>query len=491
MTNPPITDEQDIDIRASADRVIVGLQQGRQSEALRLLEQERRGEHPVVQEALDRYVAAGAHDALTGMRRAELPEHASTLERLGGALAAPRMPAFSRSTDPNVPNELARLSKTQQYDVYASIVEARGNQAAFDALRRNDHSVLLGLRQENSTLASHDSRRAGTGAYDDHLVVLHRDAQGERSLYVADLANTEPTAQYDHHAGSNGRRLFADSQRPAPLLETAERFDQVTRPRQIEGRDANGDGIRDLGRLQPGTIEMVDARHGADQHLSFRPSATAVADGRDMVRRDTDADGYFTTADISGLEALNNTFKIHRGGEWNTFSAGCQTIHPDRFDAFMDLAYANSQQQRWQYVLTDTTTGLFRDVRVEVQRDQAPQREAHDPRRLDVPDEERRPPAQRPHGPQEHPHDRPQASQIPVTAEDAYLERFFASSERGDLAARRSATHEYGSLPQVQEFDRQGRESLSFERAMEAATRQATTSPAMTQDMQPALTRGA
>ncbi|MBA3930558.1 MAG: hypothetical protein C0521_13305 [Xanthomonas sp.] len=78
-----------------------------------------------------------------------------------------------------------------------------------------------------------------------------------------------------------------------------------------------------------------------------------------------------------------------------------------------------------------------------------------------------------------------------MTAEDAYLERFFASSERGDLAARRSATHEYGSLPQVQELDRQGRESQAFERAMEAATRQATTSPAMTQDMQPALTRGA
>lgn len=491
MTNPHIADKTDIDIRASADRVIEGLQQGRQAEALRLLEQERQGERPVVQEALDRYVAAGARDALAGMRRAELPEHAATLERLGDALAAPRMPAFSQSTDPTVPNELTNLSQAQQYDVYASIVEARGNRAAFDALRHNDHSVLLGLRQENSTLASHDGRTTGTGVYDDHLVVLRRDAQGERSLHVADLANTEPTAQYDHHAGSNGRRLFADSQRSAAPLEASGRFDHVTRPRQIEGRDADGDGIRDLGRLQPGTIEMVDARHGADQHLSFRPSAAAVANGRDMVRRDTDADGYFTTADIDGLEALNNTFKIHRGGQWNTFSAGCQTIHPDRFDEFMRLAYANSNQDRWQYVLTDTTTGLFRDVRVEVQRDQAPQREAPDPRRLDIPDEERRPPAQRPHGLPEYPRDRPQALRIPETAEDAYLERFLAASERGDLEARRSATHEYGSQPRVQAFDRQGRESLAFERALEAATREVTTSPVMTQDTQPALARGA
>lgn len=60
MTNPHIADKTDIDIRASADRVIKGLQQGRQAEALRLLEQERQGERPVVQEALDRYVAAGA-----------------------------------------------------------------------------------------------------------------------------------------------------------------------------------------------------------------------------------------------------------------------------------------------------------------------------------------------------------------------------------------------------------------------------------------------
>ena len=291
MTNPYVIDETSIDIRASADRVIAQLQQGRPAEGLRLLEQERLGERPVVQEALDRYVAAGAREALAEMRRAGLPGHAETLVRLDDALATPRMPVFSRSTDPNVPNQLTNLSDAQKYDVYASIVEARGNQAAFDALRRDNHSVLLGLRQENSTLASHDGRSAGTGVYDDHLVVLHRNAHGERSLYVADLANTEPTAQYDHHAGSSGRRLFGDSQRTAASLEASAGFGQVTSPRQIEGRDADGDGIRDLGRLQPGTIEMARAEHGTDRLLSFRPSAPAVAGGRDMVRRDTDADG--------------------------------------------------------------------------------------------------------------------------------------------------------------------------------------------------------
>lgn len=74
---------------------------------------------------------------------------------------------------------------------------------------------------------------------------------------------------------------------------------------------------------------------------------------------------------------------------------------------------------------------------------------------------------------------------------DAYLARFLAASERGDLEARASATHEYGSQPQVQEFDRQGSASLAFQHALEATTREVTTNPATTQDTQPAFARGA
>ncbi|HEV7271416.1 hypothetical protein [Pseudoxanthomonas sp.] len=491
MTNPHAATGTDIDIRASADRVIAQLQQGRQAEALRLLEQERRGEPQAVQEALDRYVAAGARDELAGLRWAGLPEHAVALDRLQEALAAPRLPAFSRSTDPNVPNELGTLSEAQQFDVYASIVEARGNRAAFDALRRDNHSVLLGLRQENSTLVSEDGRLRGTGVYDDHLVVLHRNADGARSLYIAELANTEPTAQYDHHAGSNGRRLFADSLRPAPAREASVGFEHVLAPRKIEGRDADADGTRDLGRLQPGTIEMIGARHGGDRHRSFRPSAAAVAEGQDMVRRDTNADGYFTTADLNGLEALNNTFKIHRGGGDNTYSAGCQTLHPDRFDEFMRVAYANPGQQRWQYVLTDTTTGLFRDVRAEVLGADAPPRAVPDPPRRDAGDGQ--PPAQPPpRPPQPEAGGRPEASHVPRTAEEDYLERFLAASERGDREARAAMTREYGQQPHVQAMDRQARDGLAAEhrQAMEATHQDVAWSERQRMPEQPVMVRG-
>lgn len=490
MTNPHVTDRTNIDIRACADRVIAGLQQGRQVEALRLLEQERQGERPAVQEALDRYVAVGASEALSGVRRVELPQHAATLDRLGEALAVPRLPVFSRSVDPNVPNELINLSEAQQYDVYASIVEARGNQAAFDALRRNDHSVLLGLRQENSSLASHDGRNAGTGVYDDHMVALHRSANGQRSLYIAELANTEPSAQYDHHAGSDGTRPYADSMRPSLVSAASPRFESVARPRKIEGVDRNDDGVRDLGRLEVGTYEMIRAWHGGEgpRHRSLRPSDAAVAQGQGQVRRDTNGDGYFTAADIGGVDALNRSMKVHIGSSLNTDSAACQTLHPGRFHGFMDKVF-EGRQDRWQYVLTDTTTGLFRDVRAEVQRDQAPPRAAPEPRRPDAPEQER-PPAQHQRVPQQPPPDHPQASQIPATAEDAYLERFFAASQRGDLAARSVATHEYGLQPQAREADRYGREAVAFERELDAAVQPGVAGHATTQDVQPALARG-
>ncbi len=60
MTNPHPTTATDIDIRSSADQVIAQFRQGYHAEAMRLLEQARSDGRPVVQEALDRYVSAGA-----------------------------------------------------------------------------------------------------------------------------------------------------------------------------------------------------------------------------------------------------------------------------------------------------------------------------------------------------------------------------------------------------------------------------------------------
>src|SRR5690606_8404096 len=202
MTNPHPVTPTGIDIRASADLVIAQIRQGQHAEAIRLLEEARANERPVVQEALDRYVAGGAGNELLQM---DLPGNATasvSVQRLQSARAAPRIPEHGRAA--GEPNEFAGLTPAQTYDVYASMAEVRGNQDARDALRVDNHSVLLGLRRENPTWASGDGRgRAGTGLYNDRIVVLTRAADGQRSAFVADRATTDPTAQYSHHAGSN------------------------------------------------------------------------------------------------------------------------------------------------------------------------------------------------------------------------------------------------------------------------------------------------
>jgi hypothetical protein len=89
---------------------------------MQLLEQERRDEPPVVQEALDRYVAKGAETQLTALRRPDAlsAEDAAvvnpSIQRLQAATTAmPRFPAKDEI-------ENAQLTDAQQYDLYASTV---------------------------------------------------------------------------------------------------------------------------------------------------------------------------------------------------------------------------------------------------------------------------------------------------------------------------------------------------------------------------------
>ncbi|MEL4893257.1 hypothetical protein PQU63_17700 [Xanthomonas protegens] len=295
---------------------------------------------------------------------------------------------------------MTTLSDAQTYDVYASIVRVKGNDAAHDALARPNERVVLGLRQENSTFAAMQDRghpatlandnpatprvneaRAGTGVYNDRLVVLWMDANGTRHVQVAQQANTEPTAQYDHHAGNTGQRPLAGGGVENRRFAPSPGYESIAAPRKIEGDDVNADGIRDLGRLRDGTIEMEQGTHpnplrrGAVD-VALRPSQAAVDAGRGAVQRDTNADGWFDQTDVNGVQDLNNTFKIHRGSYGSTDSAGCQTIHPAEYNDFIGAVRGNPAQTRWQYVLTTTTPGPAR----EQQHDQGQPREGVQPR---------------------------------------------------------------------------------------------------------------
>lgn len=446
MTKPYRTDVTDIDIRVVADRVIAQMRQGQPDRALQLLEIEREGERRVVQEALDRYVSVGAREQIDEIHqsdRLQSPELVPVLERLRRAGQPPRVPDYN-GREIDQPNELVGLTNAQKFDVYASIVETRGSQAAKDALQ-NEESVLLGLRKETSTLASMGDRGPrGTGVYDDHIVVLRKQANGERHVFIADRASTEPTAQYDERAEPGPRR------ERTPYANVAWR--------RSEGEDVNRDDISDMGRLAEGTIEMADADHPNPRLAmttdAFRPSVEQMRPPRDAhrVQRDSNGDGWFTQNDINGVQGLNPSFKIHSGSRANTDSAGCQTIHPADYLAFNNAARANPQQTRWQYVLTSTEGGLLHDVNRGDERGTEPrERQPH-----------QRPEAPAEHGQRQRP---PQGGYLGDPAVDDYL----AAILSGDAATADRVVTEFAHSAEGRHMEAQGNQWLAQHQAAEQA----------------------
>lgn len=447
MTNPHPTNATDIDIRLTADGVIEQFRRGLNIEAFQALELARAGERAVVQESLDRYVAAGAHAELAGIGNENAPDAGVALDRLRQAGSPPRMPEYNR-LDAGAPNELVGLTDAQKYDVYASIVESRGNDAAISALRDHE-SVVLGLRKETSTVASmddpripgaHDAElRRGAGIYDDQIVVLRKDALGGRHVFIADRASTEPTAQYDAHA------------RPAPGREATVYADVVWR--RPQGERVDGDAIPDLGRMAEGTFEMLRATHPArgnpiDFSLRPTPEQASAPRNANLVQRDTNGDGWFTQGDINGLRALNDTFKIHAGSPYNTDSAGCQTIHRDDYDNFIDAVRANARQDRWQYVLTSTEAGLFHDVNR--RREQGRGAEERQPDQ-DAPAENRRS------------HQPPQAGSL----NDPAIDRYLAAVMSGDSASADRAATEFARSAEGRHMEAEGERLLAQHQATE------------------------
>lgn len=341
--NPPF------DIDASSREVVRLLNANQGLDAMRLLEQQRQGQPQAIQEALDRMVVARGGEALDRTRAemqgnpalANSPELAAA-NRVDRADGPPRTPTQA---------EVGALTPQQRYDVYASIVETRGNDAAREDLR-NGNRVILGLRTETSTLASatrenpterqadnpatprNESSR-GTGVYDDTMVVLGRRDQNQ--VWQFNQANTEPTAQYSQRA-ANGEYPDVNA-------------------RRTMGVDANRDGILDPGRMSQGTYEMVGTTHPnpGPNDFSLMPSNNAVRNGANMIERDVNGDGLFNAADGQRRTTnLDQSFKIHEGSYGNTDSAGCQTIRGEQFDGFTDAVRGNPGQTRWQYVLTET-----------------------------------------------------------------------------------------------------------------------------------------
>lgn len=220
------------------------------------------------------------------------------------------------------------------FDTYAGILLQQGSTAARRALLRQE-LVLLALRRESSTLSN-----KGRGSYDDQVVVLN--GHRLRRSFTVFMACTEPGAQY--------------SARAAPLAGTPgarkdDRYGAVIY-KHAEGRDMDGDGIRDAGRLQAGSYEYFEKPGGFLGDRAFRVQLTQQAE------RDTDGDGRFTEQDPSRIDATGagTTMYIHRGGavageSSNTWSAGCQTIPANQYPDFLR---AIGRPRSFFYVLVNT-----------------------------------------------------------------------------------------------------------------------------------------
>jgi lysozyme len=84
-----------------------------------------------------------------------------------------------------------------------------------------------------------------------------------------------------------------------------------------------------VASLLPGLHRYRKGRHGISRGAGYPALRPATPGEKLPVRRD----GQPGTSE--GV-AIN----IHRGGRKTTSSLGCQTIHPDQWDAFLNLVYA-------------------------------------------------------------------------------------------------------------------------------------------------------
>lgn len=224
----------------------------------------------------------------------------------GAAMARPAADAAATSVAPVAP---ANASGRTGADYAARINQFGDAQARADlAAGRN---VVVALRNETNTRVN-----SGRGAYDDTIAIVRRNNDGSYSVREF-RGNTEPSAQYAY----NGRR---------PM-----------------GQDVNGDGRLDQGRLLAGSYRFTPNGSFLG-NSSYRATRTQVAE------RDTNQDGRFDARDSNRIDrtGAGTSMLIHQGGSSNTGSAGCQTMAPGTYNAFLDAIGRNNS---FSYVLVNNS----------------------------------------------------------------------------------------------------------------------------------------
>lgn len=179
----------------------------------------------------------------------------------------------------SVSQKTSKLSESQKYDYYASLIRKKGKLKTGPNERN-----IVGIRTITNTNANNKY-----GLYDDLFALIWKDSYGNKKAREY-MGNTEPSAIF----------------------------------RGAIGVDANGDGKLDQGRIPAGFYEYKTGR-------SDRLGNVLVALKDFYVNRDTNWDGFFNER---AMTKGGYTMLFHAGGKTTTGSAGCQTMPSVEFSRF-------------------------------------------------------------------------------------------------------------------------------------------------------------
>lgn len=194
-------------------------------------------------------------------------------------------------------------TEAQQYEHYRRIIESRGFKLDANA------PTVLAMRGISSDGLSHAAE--STRSYDDTMVVLTRDANGDPHVRLL-AGSTHPGQRTASVGGSVGVPDVANEQGGAP------------------------DGEADVGIILQGEYNLVPrGDHNGAAAWDVRLGDSGALPGY----RDTDQDGEFSAAERSGSDTRNDTLTgvmIHQGGAEHPQSAGCLNMSSTDYQQFVD-----------------------------------------------------------------------------------------------------------------------------------------------------------
>jgi LysM domain-containing protein len=210
----------------------------------------------------------------------------------------PEVPQNPSGPNPARAQELAKVdpdtltTEAEKYDHYKQLIEAGGGTFNAEPGARN----IVSVRTQDKVDAGRNDKM---GTYNDDIAVLWTDADGTKHVKKFE-GNVDPN------------RYWSDK----------------------DSQDVNNDGQKDAGRLLPGfyKYEVSNRTVNGKTEDALRP----VEGSEVMVERDMNHDGLYNDAGTEGsTSSAGRSILFPNGkGDYDTGSAGCQTIKKGDWETF-------------------------------------------------------------------------------------------------------------------------------------------------------------